>query len=763
MQKLATSECAKQKLSELKPFSNINDALNSFSQITECLELLLISPRPFMESLDLFSLWIERIKKQAVLKPLEIKDVRNFCLEIYATHEVLQKCKTPWLNQLKKNLMNAQRPLSAIDQILTLRGEIRNDASERLYNLFNEREQLERQIRSTLDKLVKDHDMESYLQDKYMTTREGRWVLPIRSGQQHFVKGIIHASSQTKQTVFIEPENLVPQNNRQRQIDLEIEEEIERLLTELSNFLSSLKIDFLQSREILEALDIKLAQAGFAQKIEAQTVIFDSKKIDLKNVKHPLLILSGQNVIANTVQLNPQHSVLLLSGPNAGGKTVLLKSIGLACHMARCGLLIAADQGSSLPFFKEMIIGIGDAQSVDENLSTFAAHLKILSEATHLKGPDNLILLDEICGSTDPEEGSALARSFIETYASNGVYTVVTSHLGPLKLGWKEDSHVVNGSLEYDSHTGRPTYQFIHGVPGESLALQTARRVGVSTKILDQALNFLSPASRARQEGLEEIEQLKQDIQKYRNQLISERKEAEKSKKKYDQLIAEFEKEKSQILTKSVKQAERKLDELVSNTKVQEVFKRHGALQEIKSQLPEVVKLTPNNSVNQSPSIKSAEDFSSRFPPGSKVYISTLGQDGLIQSSPNSKGEVLVLSNSLRLQLHWQDLKPPQKNENPTAQIARKSGSFLIPSNDGDRVLDLRGKSAEEAISQLEITLDQASQQQEDRIKVIHGFGTEVLKKAVRSYLSRSMYVKKWKAGAADSGGDGITWVELIQ
>lgn len=714
--------------------------------------------RPHLQSLDLYSTWILRLKKRATLKPLEIRDIRAFCLEMLALGEGGRLSSDPWVLSTIEALMPAEEPLSAIDQILTAGGDIRSDASETLYRLHNEKEKLGRELHSLLDRVVKDYQMETMLQDKYVTTREGRWVVPVKSGRQHHVPGVIHGSSHTKQTVFIEPEKVVPINNRLRQVEVEIEEEIERLLEQLSHYLSAQVDGFETSRQLMELMDIRLSQAQFAQSIEAQPVTFTEGDITLNELKHPLLVLSGKTVIANSVQLTQQKSLLLLSGPNAGGKTVLLKSIGLAAQMARCGLPICSAAGSQLPFFKTVLAGIGDAQSVGEDLSTFAAHLKILTQASKLQGSEHLVLIDEICGSTDPEEGAALARAFIETFERAQVFGVITSHLSPLKAGWPQESRVLNGSLEYNTQTGRPSYHFIAGIPGDSLAIQTAQRVGVPGAIVTRALDVLSPTTRARLQGLEEIEQLKKDIGVLQEHLKKETSGAQALKKKYETLVQNFENEKQEWLTKTVRTAEKKVDEAIQTAKAEDVFRRHRQLQDVKYDLPEIVKAKP---VNLGIMAESAEEFAQKFPPGSKVHVPTLGNDGLVQSTPNNKGEVMVLAGSVRLQVHWRDLKPPGRPSNPTADLVRRAGSVSFYPSDQDRVLDLRGKTSEEALEELEVTLDQAVVHKQDRVKVIHGHGTEALKKSVRGYLSRSIYVKKWKAGGPETGGDGVTWIEL--
>jgi DNA mismatch repair protein MutS2 len=756
----ATALPTKNLIQQIKPMASKPEAEESFIQIDDSMQILKSGVRPFMQSLDLFEAWYLRLKKQAVLLPLEFKDIRHFCFETIALKEVLKSFQTPWLITQNDLLMKADEPLSAIDSVFTVGGDIRNDASETLFNLFKEKESLARQIHNTLDKLVKDYDMVSYLQDKYVTTRDGRWVIPVKGGAQHQVKGMIQAHSQTKQTVFIEPDEVIPLNNRLRQVEWSIEQEVERILTELSRYLASKSLEFQKSREVLLLLDFKLAQAQLGNRLNAEMPKFSEGELDLKDLKHPLLLMGSTPVIPNSVILNDHKSILLLTGPNAGGKTVLLKSLGLAAQMARCGMFICAESESKIPFFKKIVTAIGDSQSVDEHLSTFAAHMKILDFATQLKDSDSLLLIDEICGSTDPDEGSSLARSFLETYAHNKIFAVVTSHLGPLKTGWTQESPVLQGSLQYDEKSGRPTYQFIAGIAGRSMALQTARRVGVSANILKRAFELLSPELRAHQQVMDDVEKLKNDLLLTQKDFQRRTHEAELKVKKYEVMIKEFEKEKSVKLEKLLHETKKEVDEKIKHAHVDHTFKKFRQLEQIKQDLPEIIK-APVGEASVA-TISTAEEFIDRFPPGTKVFIPSLHQDGLIQGMPNGKGEIPVLSNSMQILMHWKLLKPPERPTNPTAQILRKSTNIVAGlGRDHDRTLDLRGETVDEALLNLESELDMAMQSGEDRMRVIHGHGTEALKRAVRAYLSRSLYVKKWKAGTPETGGDGITWVEI--
>jgi DNA mismatch repair protein MutS2 len=760
LEKLATASPTRAFIAELKPKEKVHEAEESFARIDESRALLKTGIRPHMESLDLFNTWHLKLKKHSTLGTLEIRDVRHFCTEVIALKEILRNYQSPWLNRLFEQLMKADEPLSAIDNIFTLGGEIRSDASETLYNLFREKESLTKQIQQTLDRLVRDYDMEIHLQDKYVTSREGRWVIPVKGGSQHHVKGIIQSQSQSKQTVFIEPEEVIPLNSRLKQVEWGIEQEIERLLTELSQYLSTRAGEFLLAREILQEVDLFLAMGTLAEHLNATTPIFSQSHICLRDLRHPLLVLNSESVVPNSLTLDQGKHILLLTGPNAGGKTVLLKALGLAAQMARCGLPIAASTGSELPFFEKLVTAIGDSQSVDEHLSTFAAHLKILDRATQLRNEQNLLLVDEVCGSTDPEEGSALGRSFIETYAKNKIFAVITSHLGPLKIGWGPDSEVLQGSLQYDEKSGRPTYLFIPGVAGSSLALQTAKRVGVSMALIDRAYELLTPEQRAQRQAFDELDKLKQDLISTQKDFNKRAHEAEKEKKKYETLVQQFEKEKAQVLDRLARETQREIQEHISHAKADETFKKFKKLETIKHDLPEIIRNKKSDTPDQA-SITSADEFSQRYPPGSKVYIPSLSQDGIVQGQPNAKGDIPVLSNSLRLSVSWRELKPPEHSVNPTANVLRYQTAFTTSLATHDPSIDIRGLTVEKALEKVENELDQALLRGEDRVKIIHGHGTEALKRSLRAYLSRSPYVKKWKAGTPETGGDGITWVEI--
>lgn len=760
----ATSEKARLLLQDLSPFASEAEALNQVDEIFHAHAITSHSQqRPFFESLDLFDPWHSRLKKGAVLKTLELKDVKHFCLELIALRSLLENHNNPITQIWYQQLFNAESSLSMIEQLITPNGDIRSDASEKLYRLFREKDQLAKQIQTTLDRLVKDFDMQEYLQDKFVTTREGRWVVPVKSGRQHAVTGVIHGSSQTKQTVYIEPDHVIPLNNRLREVEVEIEDEIERLLIETSRFLAQFHPSFLMAHELMLKLDQLFAMATFSAEIKASRFEFSHHTFRFDNICHPLMVIQKKDPVPNQVQLVAPKTILLLSGPNAGGKTVLMKSIGLACHMARCGLPICASF-AQLPFFKNILVGIGDSQKVNEELSTFAAHIKLLNQASQLKGPDCLILIDEIASSTDPEEGSALAKAFIETFAKHQVFAVITSHLNQLKTGWESTPAVLPGSLEFDLTQGIPTYQFLPGVAGQSLALEIAKKFKVDSQILDRAYQLLSPESKKRLEALSQTEQIKQDLVALQTSLRKMRQEAEAQKQDYEEKIKQFEATKQKELHKVAQEGRRKVDDLLGELKVTEAFDRHRKSQEIKLQLPELVKVASPDAAKvrslaqASPLTK--EEFKTMTPPGTPVFVKSMHREGIVQSEPNARGEVLVFVDSMRLQVLWTELEKVGPSKNPTHQLLRQKGmgqSFISE----DPQLDLRGFTSQNAIEKVELALDRAMQSRQGRLKLVHGVGTEALKKSLRQHLTRSPLVRKWTSARPEEGGEGVTWVEV--
>lgn len=751
-----TCDSAKEAARNIKALNSPQEAEKSFETIYLAQDVMRLQERIELTSLNHFHQWFHRLEKSATLSSQELLYVRNFMADGYYFKQSIIEVENQWTREILEGLMEFEVPLDKIEAIITDDGDIRTDASPLLQKLFNERKSLKNEIHSLLDKLVKTHELEGILQDRYVTTREGRWVLPIKNGMQSRFEGIVHDSSQSKQTVFVEPQGVVKNNNRIREIDMEIQSEIERILKQISYFLTSLKEDIRSNFQLLLDCDLILAKAKLGLKTNANKCKFNNSKFYLPILRNPLLIFNTEvkEVIANNFAIPEDKLSIILSGPNAGGKTILLKSVGLAAHMARCGLLVCSTEEATLPFFNEIFVSVGDSQNIKEGLSTFAGHMKELSEAADSEIPLALVLVDEICGSTDPEEGAALARAFVKYYCRKNYFSVITSHLGALKQSWKEEEAVINASMEFDDYSGMPSYQLILGVAGSSFAWKTAKRIGVSQEILDDALNYLSKETQARNKGLDQIEEAKQHLLKAQKQAQFELEQANEQKQKYQKMIDRFKIDKDKLLQKSVRKAERQLDDMLEQARLGNNKK---SAFDIRADLPTLVKSKKDIQITN------AEEFKERYPSGTQVWASNLQMNAIIQSEPNNKGEVEVLANSMKISVHWKYLNSVDRSKNQVIQKNNKKFQFssekIIRST--DPTIDVRGKTTEEAISQIEDLLDSFTLNGDDRVKIIHGHGTGSLKKSIRNYLSRSPYVEKWHAAKEEQGGDGATWAYL--
>jgi DNA mismatch repair protein MutS2 len=799
-----------QSLQDLKPFENPQKAKKHVQKVLDLKNLITKEGFNFsLLGLDAGLNWLRKVKKNQTLQILELSDIRLFLEDIFDLRALFKnythyKVVENYLNRL----IDPEDILSYIQIVVSNTGEINSDASEDLYKMFQDKKNLNQQVQNLLKKIVKDQDLENILQDRFVTTREGRMVLPVISGMRHDFQGIIHDSSQSKQTVFMEPQEVVPVNNKISELESKIQAEIEKILREISHFIF-LKFEQLEKAyETLVEIDALYAMGYFASLADLKDFTWSEEpKMYLPDLKHPMLQVeslekelekkklssslaptgersspsvglagtfpsaggsqanapstASGGIVGNTVELDAKNRILLLSGPNAGGKTVLLKAIGLACQMATYGLPICSLDSAELPYIKQVFVSLGDEQNLEENLSSFGGHLVKLNEASKLKGYETLILIDEICGTTEAQEGSALARAFIEEFRSNSVFAVITSHLAPLRSHWSDG--VINGSMQYSPETQAPTYTFIMGLAGESMALPTARRYGVSPTIIQRALSHLTPEAQKKFSGLEEIETLKSKLIDLQSQYQIKLKDIEKREQQIALEKAKLDELKTVKLTEDLNEYQKKIEDLIKYDSIKSNFENKKNLEAIKQQMPKILKYK-----NQGETEITQENFETKFPPGTAVFVKSLNRKGVVQSKINSKGEVTVLSESMRVQIKFTDILPLA---NSGANVKNKIIPSVTSSQSGSatahdmtqKTIDLRGQSVDEALDTLDLELDQAVQRGLLKLKIIHGHGDQdKLKKSIRTFLSRNTFIKSWLSGKAYNESDGVTIAEIL-
>jgi DNA mismatch repair protein MutS2 len=630
-------------------------------------------------------------------------------------------------------------------------GELRDTASPELFRLRRERDQVAARVRGEAERLLRSEAYAPYLQDEYVTLREDRFVLPLKASFKSMGLGIVHDTSRSGETVFLEPTGMVELNNRLKVAEIEIRRESRRILEELAALIAGAAPSLRADREVLTQLDQVFAAARLAVAYDGVPVaIVPEPIVDLRALRHPLLALPAArtdgrpaskrpSVVANDVALGEvpgksEAKVLVVSGPNAGGKTVLLKAVGLAALAARAGLLVPAAPGSRVGFFAGVLADIGDQQSVVSDLSTFSAHLANLAriiQAVEGAGSGHLLVLcDELMAGTHPEQGAALARATLESLANGPALVITTTHYDSLKALTEGDRRFRNAGMEYDLENLRPTFRLRDGLPGRSYALDIAARMGLPAPVLARAQELLGASSLGLENVLRDLEQREESLVRAEQALEQARVALEartEEEKAAAQALVRRERELGlrtrELLDQAVRDAREAIGEVVRDVKAQRSL---GAAAAARQKLEETAEKA---------------------------------RAGLPEPAPLS-----LEVDKLREALAARALGVATKTGRPKAdRSAAPSPEPAIPTAVQTRSnsVDLRGQRADEALRQLEAFLDQAALAGTDSIFVIHGHGTGALRRAVREYLAISPYVERFRPGGPGEGGDGVSVVSV--
>jgi DNA mismatch repair protein MutS2 len=627
-------------------------------------------------------------------------------------------------------------------------GELRDGASPELGRLRRERDMAASRVRGEAERLLQSEEYAPFLQDQFVTLREDRFVLPLRASFKSMGLGIVHDTSRTGETVFVEPTALVELNNRLKVAEIEIRRESRRILEELAGEVSQAAEGLRQDREILCRLDVLAAAARLSVAYDGAPVeIVDEPIVDLQSLRHPLLALravaSGTKVTPNDVALGlvskrSTAKALVVSGPNAGGKTVLLKSVGLAALLARAGLPVPAAPGSRVGFFQQVLADIGDQQSVMGDLSTFSAHLAnlsgILDLARAASDENVLILCDELMVGTHPEQGAALARAMLEVLADAPGLVLVTTHFDNLKALAETDARFRNAGMEYDLQKLRPTFRLRDGVPGRSYAFDIAARIGLPEAVLDRARVLMDAGNLGLEETLRNLQQREQALERSNQALETARSELEQAK---EDLTAQA--DASQAAADALGRRERELA----------VHSREAidaAVREAREAITEIVREAKRTrTAHAVEAARAALDRKAKEATESLPEAEPLDVTRLRQALANRALGVSATSKKAGASF-------AKATERPDEPVSMQTGA---------NTLDLRGQRADEALGELEAFLDRTALEGADVVFVIHGHGTGALRKVVREYLATSPYVERYRPGGRGEGGDGVSVVSL--
>ena len=655
------------------------------------------------------------------------------------------------------------------DKILS-EEEISDFASEELYNIRRSIRQLNERIRNKLSEYLSGENAK-FLQEGIVTMRDNRYVLPVRAEYKSRVRGFVHDRSASGATFFIEPEYILEMNNELRELASAEKEEIERILAALSRRVGSMSGALREDLARLSELDAAYAKAEYAYKNKCvRPLLNDRGVIFIDKGRHPLL--DPKTAVPVSVSLGKDYKFLLISGPNTGGKTVTLKMCGLFCLMACCGLFIPAAEGSEVAVFRQVFSDIGDAQSIEENLSTFSSHIRNVIDITEQADGKSLVLIDELGGGTDPEEGQAIAKAVLSHLLKKGCRGIVTTHYTSLKEYAYAADGIENASMEFDMTTLRPLYRVRLGVPGSSNAIAISRRLGLSEEILQDALSNLS-------EGAQHFENIVRTAEQSRI-------EAEEAKKQADRLRAEWEEKLGEVNAERDR-LKKEREKLYLSAKVESRRIVNERTEEAEALLKEMEEIAAKKELTEADLIRARtlknkirdkafgleaeeETPEKRVPAdlaalkaGDRVFVGAMDKEGEVLSVNLRKKEADVAVGNIRLSVKASDLfrivgGKKQPDERRKVQVVRN-----LSSNTGavQTEINLLGMTVAEATEEVDAFIDRAVLSGLEEVKIVHGLGTGKLRDGIRNHLRGHKNVAEFRAGKYGEGEAGVTVVKL--
>ncbi|MBT4033985.1 MAG: endonuclease MutS2 [Candidatus Marinimicrobia bacterium] len=702
----------------------------------------------------------------STLYPEDLKTVHNILEQSRTLKNIYQNHPEEEISIWDEDFQNITPLLDLEKDILKIvgpDGEVLDNASSTLSSLRRKLRKSGGAVRTRMADLVKKYGESGYLNESQAGIKAGRLVLPVISSYKGQVQGVIQDMSNTGTTTFIEPFEIIELNNQIKTIEIEEQQEVQRILQELTGRLHLHHSTIRQNYKLLEILDYHTALVKFG-KTFACTIptLSEDGSFLLKSARNPRLALQ-RKVVPLELAMDSQTNTLIITGPNAGGKTVALKTIGLLALMANAGVPVPAAEGSVIPFVDKIFTDIGDQQSLVDDLSTFSAHLSTIISILDQTTSQSLVLLDELGTGTDPAEGAALARSILESLGGAGVKTVATTHLGDLKVFAHEAENVMNGAMEFDQKGLKPTYKFLAGVPGSSYGFEISKRLGLSDDILKSARGYIGWARDSMEKLLRSLEaeratlsglksdntDLQRDLKMKQKRMDTALESVQKAERKADRDAA---KKAGQIITDARQTVEQVIKQIKESQAGKENIKEvRGTLDQIEAELEKVIEETEEP-------LKLEKLRSEDVTKGLEVTVFSLDQIGVVlEKSIRGKTMVEVDGKRMRVPIEWLG-KAPQKKATELKSTTvvnvsdRKASTYS---------LDLRGFRADAAIEELGRFIDQAVLNNLSIMQIIHGKGTGVIKQVVHEVLDKHPAVKTKRLGGLDEGGAGITFVEL--
>ena len=729
--------------------------------------------------------------EDAMLEPSDLVCFMDFLI---AAHEAVLQIRgnstLAALNELITSLNGRPELLRILNNSIDREGNILDSASPRLAELRVEKRRLENRIRKRLEEIIQDEKVSVFLQDNFITQRSGRWVIPVRMDSKGQVSGVVHDVSRTGETAFIEPIAIIALSNELENIIADEKGEEIKILRELGSRIREHADEIEEEFKTLVFLDVLNSIAQVAEKLDMHIPeINEQNIIHLSKAKHPLLLYAAMQkenpsvspfpkggvkdfpplakggegglsdeIIPIDVDLGGDKTVMTITGPNAGGKTVAIKTIGLLSVMALSGMPIPAADSTTIPLFHNLLVDIGDRQSIADNLSTFSAHLTNMMEFLSKADSSTLVLIDELGTGTDPEEGAALSCTILRELKQRGSLIFATTHLTDIKVFVHKEENMVNASMEFDQKTHVPLYRLRTGEPGQSFALETAKRYGLSEEIIQSAKTMLGKRKADLESLIHDLDQKRKYYEEALEDLNRQSGELRQRENRVEELFRDAEASKKEMLAKAYKEAseivsdmKRQMNSLLEKMKKSSKDKARELVKEVTAVQEQIVEKIREYEVTESLSMDELRE-------GDVVFVKSVGYDAVVVKILKKKNRLRVKTGNIEMEVPLSDVgaKKGKIVEAQKRDVKPDMSESSVASN-----INLIGMRVDEALSKLERFLNDATLAGLSEVVIIHGVGMGILAKAVREYLSEHPLVKSFRDGEQSEGGGGVTVASL--
>ena len=760
-----TQCCTGRELAEaMEPVFTNGEAASQMALTAEAEKLLIRTGRSPAEGFPDMRGCLKRAHAALYLSPGELLGVARCLKAIRLCKEALESAEDcPLLGNLAQWLQAHRSIEEEIGRCIAGEEEISDGASPALLRIRRSMRIANDRVRERLGNMIRSATFQKYLQEPLVTIRNGRFVLPVKQEYRQNVPGLIHDQSGSGATLFIEPTAVVELGNEYKKLLGEEEEEIQRILSELTALCAPYSQDILEGLGILGQVDLAFAKARLGREMEGVQPEMDQQGF-LRIIKgrHPLI--PKEQVVPIDVWLGEEFTTLIITGPNTGGKTVTLKTVGLFALMAQSGLFIPAQTGSRLPVFQAVYGDIGDEQSIEQSLSTFSSHMTNIVEILKQADAGSLVLLDELGAGTDPVEGAALAMSILEELHSRGCRTVATTHYSEIKAFALTRAGMENASMEFDVDRLCPTYRLFIGIPGKSNAFEISKRLGMEERLIEKAREYLKGEDVKFEDVISGAEAQRRQAEEERRLAAAERDATAKLREEMEKQRARLERERETLRAKAredsrrlVNETREEMEKLVAAIRAipgldqraadRVIQRSRDALRKREADLAEPLEKKPQDPGAAPKQVR----------PGETVRILSLDQKATVLSPADAKGDVQVQAGIMKLTVKLKDLRLIQDTA-PTKGVGKVQ---LDTQRQGGLELDVRGKLVDEAILEVDRYIDNCLMSGLDQVSIIHGKGTGALRAGIQDYLKRDKRVRSYRMGAYGEGDAGVTVVTL--